>query len=281
MPRAIETRRGSGILLAQALSLAFFAACLGWVAREVEFVVANDRITSSLSLQRALDATLGRQLAAFGAAALLVHVAFGFAVYGLARLTESACPRIGARRPALIAFWFALLAGLAMAANTVLFPASVFAGEESGWRGSFAGIPRVALAGPAAGCRRGGLRSERGVPLALTPAVVATRTWMTVAAAAAAILAAILGPRIPASPGPAEPSAPNIVILGIDSLRNDLTIPRRGDARIPHIRAFLVIGAGSRIRPPRSPAPSAGGWRILTGRDPVTTNARYNLMPAS
>jgi hypothetical protein len=279
MQRPIETRPPHrGVPLVLALSLAFFAACLWWIAREAEFVVANDRVTSSLDLKRALGATLGRQFAAYIVAALGLHVVFGFVVYGLARLTEAAFPRgIGARRSALIAFWFFLLAGLAMAANTALFPASLFAGEESWWRGSIAAIPRIAIAASLLGA----------VVLILLFFAMARRQarvrWSLrgTLAAAAAVTVASAGFlwQNTASSGQAGGAAPNILIVGIDSLRNDLTVPRRGDAQMPHIRDFL--GQARRFEDATTPlARTFGSWlAILTGRHPVTTNSRYNLMP--
>lgn len=280
MQRVAEARnRRSGLLLAQALSIAFLAACLWWVAREVEFIIVNDRITSSLSVQRALSTTLGWQIATFLAAALGLHVVLGFVVYGLARLTEAAFPRgTGARRSSLIAFWFILLAGLAMAANTALFPSSVFAGEESWWRGSTAGMPRVAMAGLLLGT----------VVLAFA-ALAAIRgrvhmRWASRGISIAAVMVAAVGiaflwTMAPAGSGQADPAAPNILILGIDSLRNDLAIPRRGAADAPHIREFLR--QSRRFEDTTTPlARTFGSWMaILTGRHPVTTNARYNLMP--
>ncbi len=72
---------------------------------------------------------------------------------------------------------------------------------------------------------------------------------------------------------------PHIVLIGIDSLRNDLLVPRRGAAEVPNIREFL--GESRRFSDATSPlARTYPAWvSILTGRHPVATNARYNLMP--
>jgi arylsulfatase A-like enzyme len=69
------------------------------------------------------------------------------------------------------------------------------------------------------------------------------------------------------------------VIIGIDSLRNDLTVPRHGQAATPEIRKF--IDGSRRFNDAVSPLPRTyGAWvSILTGRHPVSTNARVNLMP--
>ncbi len=269
--------RWSGFALAQGLALVLFAACLWWAAREVELVFVNDRILASLSLEQALGYTLGVQVAAFAAASLLVHGLLGCVAFGLARLTEAAFPRgVGARRGWLIAGWFAALTGLALAANSTLFPTSFFASTESAWRHPVAGVLPVVLVSAALG----------GIVLALALRVARSRprrrAYVVVGGAAVAIsgvfLAASLMPGAAASDH-AGSERPNIVILGIDSLRNDLMIPRRGKAETPNILAFLH--EARRFEDATTPlARTYGSWvSILTGRHPVTTNARYNLMP--
>jgi hypothetical protein len=52
----------SGLVLGQALALAFLAGCLWWVWREVALILPNDRITASLSVQQTLGPALQRQL---------------------------------------------------------------------------------------------------------------------------------------------------------------------------------------------------------------------------
>jgi len=186
--------RWSGLALALALSAGTFAACLWWVAREVEIVLANDRIMSALSVERALASTLGWQIGAFLAAGLL----------------------------ALAVLLIALRAPLR-------------------WRWNRLSASTLGLA-----------------------AIIAVPLW---------------SPRIPAFAPRSPPARPNIVILGIDSLRDDLTIPRRGPAEAPNIRAF--VADARRFDDATTPlARTYAAWiSILTGRHPVTTHARYNLMP--
>jgi arylsulfatase A-like enzyme len=56
-------------------------------------------------------------------------------------------------------------------------------------------------------------------------------------------------------------------------------VPRRGEASVPHIRDFLA--QSRRFRDATTPlARTYPSWMsILTGNHPVTTNARFNLMP--
>ncbi len=266
-----------GFLLGQVLALALLLGCLAWVARELEFIFSNHRILVSLRIQDQLGSRLGLQLLAFLAAAWFVHALLGALAYGLARLTESAVSTQVARRHWLVAGWFAVLTGLVMAANAAWFPASQFAREDSWWRQPVAGFPPAvfALAGVAM--------------LVLVLLVRAQPRWclsrgvsLAALGAATAVAALFLLPThwsIEAAANPSE--RPHIVIIGIDSLRDDLTIPRRGVAPVPHIRAFL--DEARRFSDATTPlARTYPSWvTILTGRHPVTTNARYNLMPRS
>lgn len=271
-------RPRSGLWLALSLSLAYFAACLGWVAREVHFVLFDDRITASLSVERALGSTLGWQLALFALAAFLVHLLLGALAYCLARLTEAALPPAASvRRGWLIAGWFMVLVGLVMTANATLHPSSIFAGEESWWHGRIAGVTPIAAATIALAM----------LVLLLVAQLVRNRKWRwssirrctPVAVATAAIILVSWLPHAPAVVPRDATTSPHVVIIGIDSLRNDLTIPRLGPADAPNIRQF--VREARRFNDVTTPlARTYASWMtILTGRHPVTTNARYNLMP--
>ena len=252
------------------------AACSWWVVRELEVSFTNHPVLPSLSVHEQLGSTLTWQLSAFVAAAWLTHAMLGLAAFGLARLTERALtPGIVVRRGWLVAGWFALLTGLVFAANTTWFTSSQFAGEDSSWRQPWFGQPRVLW-------------------LALALVAIITlllwRVWSSVlrrartVAVAAAILSvsltAMLLPPIGQTAAQA-PDRPHIVIIGIDSLRSDLSLPHHGKAEAPAIRAFLQDAR--RFDDVTSPLPRTfGSWvSILSGRHPVTTNARVNLMPRS
>jgi arylsulfatase A-like enzyme len=262
------------LAIGQALSLAFLGACLFFVWREIELVLPANLVTGSFGFQEALHSRLGWQLGGFFAALVLCHSLLGLAAFGCARLTRAACPRIESE-VAPTAAWFVVLAGLVLAANTTLFPASIFAGTESWWRGEYAGLSPVAMAALALGLfclvlavRAWRVRSWRWIPVSAT----ALATTVT-------ILALAWMPRIPVFAARSGDGPPSIVILGIDALRNDLAIPRRGPAEVPNIRGF--IAEARRFDDALTPlARTYPSWTsILTGRHPVTTNARFNLMP--
>jgi arylsulfatase A-like enzyme len=214
------------------------------------------------------------QLSAFVAAAWLTHAIFGLAAFGLARLTERALPPgVAVRRVWLVAGWFVFLTGLVFAANTTWFTSSQFAGDDSAWRRPWFGQPRVVWL---------------LITLAAIIALLVWRAWPQVrrqartVAVASAILAASVAVVLlaPIGPAGAEPTDhPHIVFVGIDSLRSDLSLPKHGTAEAPAIRAFLQ--GARRFDDVTSPLPRTfGSWvSIFSGRHPVTTNARVNLMP--
>lgn len=273
--------RWDGIFLALALSLAFMGGCLWWVLRELEVVLPSHRVTASLTVAKVLGTTLPWQIASFLAALLLCHVLFGLFAFALARLTETAIPGGNVvRRGWLVAGWLVLLAGLVMAANTTWNPASIFSGEDSWWRKDFAGLKPVswALGLAALGVA---LLAWRAAPARLPRVPPVPRRFYTVAGAGAAI--ALVGSLLPhtlrSSAATAATGRPHIVLIGIDSLRADLSVPRHGGATAPHVEAF--VSESRRFVDATTPlARTYPSWMsIMTGRHPVSTNARLNLMP--
>lgn len=272
-------RPWAGLALSLALALLFLAGCLWWGYNEIKFLIPNDRIAASLSIEQALGSTLIWQLAAFAGALLLCHLLLGLAAFGLARLTEAALPNTRiAHRNWLIAGWFTLLAGAVLAANSTWHVSSVFADEVSWLRRETSGLYPVEwlLLAMALGL----LVLSFRVVLRIRPAV----SGRGAAVVGSVLVASAIGYLLPAalvapSRAAGGNEAPHIVIVGIDSLRNDLRIPRRGDAAAPHIHEFL--SGARRFTDTTSPlARTYPAWvSILTGRHPVTTNARFNLMP--
>lgn len=262
-------------LLGQILALLFLGACAAWAWRQLGYLVPQEVFATPFGFREALESRLGGQAAVFLAGVVVLHALLGLVSSVVARLTWTALP--GAASPLLLVVaWFVALAALALAANATLFPTSVFARRAGTWHEPLAGLLPVAwltillaagiLALAALAIRRTGWR------WGWTPARV-------ICFIAGAILAMLpwFASRFSAADGTG--SAPHIVIVGIDSLRNDLWIPRRGAAEVPNIRAFL--DGARRFNDASTPlARTYASWvSILTGRHPVTTNARYNLMP--
>ena len=127
-PRLVSPWAGLG--LAVLLSFLLMAGFVTFVLHELDLVLPYDRVTAALSVNDIAGSILGRQLAAFVCAVAVCHVLVGLGAFALARLTELAFPGgTIARRRWLIVGWFMVLAGLAMAANSTWYPASIFAGR--------------------------------------------------------------------------------------------------------------------------------------------------------
>jgi len=276
---APRSRPWAGLAFSQLLGLIFLAGCVWYIARELEYLIPNHRITAALSISDTLGSRLVAQLAAFAGTALLCHLLLGFVAFCLARLSEAAQPeRRIAHRNLLITLWFVLLAAIVLAANSTWFLSSRFNNEESWLREEMAGLYPV---------------EWLLIAVALAVLLLAFRVALRVrpslsgrgALVAGGVFAACgigyLLPEALITPSRAATAgdAPHVVIIGIDSLRNDMTIPRKGAASVPHLQAFL--GEAHRFTDTTTPlARTYPSWiSILTGRHPVTTNARYNLMP--
>lgn len=267
-----------GLLFAAGLASLFLALCAFWIYDDLVFALQAHKITGSIEWRPATD-VLTRRLAGFAMAALVVHLLLGMAGWALARLTIAAIPRLPARLDfVLIAAWLAVLFALVLLANAAWFPQSRFA-DEGGLLHSISPIVPlgVALAAAAAALalavtaivRQGGMgMRRRHVPLAALAVMAAGGAFLFQGAAG--------------SPDRQAYDAPHVVILGVDSLRNDMSEALEdGRSLTPRIDAFLQ--GAHRFDDTISPlARTYGSWvSILTGRHPVTTHARFNLMPRS
>lgn len=267
----------SGLLWGQALALAFMAFCLWWVWREAANVLPNDRITASMSVQQTLGPVLTRQLVDFGLALLLIHALLGFVAYLFARLTEAAAAGSPpASRRWLVTGWFFWLIGLVAAANEAWHPSSRFASPDSFFVAEYFGFRVADILFATTGAlllililraaRR--LRRPRATSILGIAGAVMTAAIVT-----------MLIPHAGAARNGLVGTSPNIVIIGLDSLRPDLTESASGTRITPHIDDFL--SAAHRFSDATTPlARTYGSWvSILSGRHPVSTNARFNLMP--
>jgi hypothetical protein len=280
MTQDIRRRRLEGLGFSLFLSCLFLGCCIWIVYRELGLILGASKVTGSISWVTDFNVVLASRLAVFALTVLLMHAAFGLLVWALARLTRAAFPTTAARwLPGLIVAWTLTLAIAAFAANAVWYPNSRFAFIDFGLPAAFLTISTASLIVGALGaiavalavlaCLRSGIR--RIPAKGPAPALAA-------AAALVIVVASLSGHRSLATTASA---APNIIILGVDSLRNDLREVSRGRSPTPRVDAFLSKSHrfSDAITPLARTYPS---WvSILTGRHPVSTNARFNLMPRS
>jgi arylsulfatase A-like enzyme len=276
----VSTRHASPwleLVLALLLGAGYLAVCVWWTLRELMISIAANKVTASVAYGQVLGPVLTGRLIWFGIALLVAHGLLGLLALGLTRLTMAAMPEFAApRRYRLVVGWFIALAGAVWIANVSWFPASRFAPDRSwllwNWNG---------------------LRPAHVVFAALLLAVTAliaraisrpvrwprTATFAS-ASAALVITAALLTFGVSDASRPAAAYAkPHVVILGVDSLRDDLAGHGSGDPLTPHIDQ--VLSGAHRFSDTVSPLARTfpALVALLTGRHPVSSNARFNLMP--
>jgi arylsulfatase A-like enzyme len=268
------------LVVALLLGAAFLAVCLWWTWSDLGVAFANDNVTASLMDGQVFGRVLIERLAWFAAALAVTHLSFGLLALGLAWLTVAAEPQFAAdRRLTLVLVWFLVLVALAMMANATWYPASRFSPEGSWLQSSWRGVKPV----------HAGLTALTLLVIGLASRVFLRRrshrhrVAMLVSACVVLFLVGVLlsqGLSFAARPAPAF-ATPHVVIVGLDSLRDDLAGGRTEERLTPNIDAFL--NGAHRFRDTISPLARTYPALIslLTGRHPVTTNARFNLMPRS
>ncbi len=264
--------------LSLSLSFLFLACCIWIVYRDLDAVLGPSTMTGSISWVVTFNAVLATRLAVFALAVLLVHAALGLLVWALARLTRAAFPFAATRwLPGLIVAWALALAFMTLATNALWYPGSRFAFASFGLPAEWGGISSPAAIALAVG----GIVGVLGVLAYFRSGVprLPGRRLLTAIALGAALAGALplfAGRR---SEAVVASSSPNIIILGVDSLRNDLRDVDADRSPTPRINAF--ISKSHHFLDATSPlARTYPAWvSILTGRHPVSTNARFNLMP--
>lgn len=261
----------------QLASLLLLAACGWWVYRELTIIIGSSKITGSITWGDDINDALRNRLVLFGLTVLLLHNLLGVLGLLLARMSRAAFPRLPFDRlPSLAVLWVVLLFALALGANATWYPASRFAAEDSWLLGRWAGLAPLTV-----------FATGTSIALVLVAALAlrrirwSPRSWPHGAVAGTLLASAGLVSMLSgAHPAPAlRDSRPHIVILGIDSMRNDLSEATDGPSLTPRIDAFLAESTrfGDTLSPLARTYPA---WvSILTGRHPVSTRARFNLMP--
>ena len=270
--------RWRGLALSQLLALLLLAICAWWVHRELQLVVSVSKNIGAISWNSEPNAVLSARLAGFVLTVVLVHAALGLLAWLLSSITLLALPKFAkSGLNALIVGWLLLLGALVMAANATWYPSSRFAPEIPWLHASWLGISPI-----------GGFAAASGMGILACTWVVVRRARICMRRWQGAVAVfALFGFAIPLLPGlgavlprsDLADSPPHVVILGIDSLRNDLSEASGGESLTPNIDSFLA--GASRFSDAVSPlARTYPAWvSILTGRHPVTTHARFNLMP--
>jgi hypothetical protein len=224
---------------------------------------------------------LGPQALAFVLAQVGLHAVLGLLAWGCACLIEVAWPMLRGRRTGLVALCFGAAALWVLVANAARFPWSA-----TGLQMSFLGAPFLGAISVFDLLTAGML----GVVLVVLGKAVLKVPRVRSAAPRTLAYGAVLGMVVITAhlvqangpPSGADPGRPNVIFIGIDSLRRDVVGGGTGLGVTPHLDAFLSEGAhqfSDAITPMARTFPS---WiSVLSGRYPRSTGARENLMPRS
>lgn len=223
--------------------------------------------------------TLGNNLLFFGLAALLVHVLYGTACWLLGQLSARAWPSAKTTVRQHVLLWFVLVTLGVLANNSATFVTSAL-GQP------YAGAMTRTVFGWALGQL---IWSSVLLAAAVTAAMAGWRWWQagkrptgkSYLALSALGIAYILvsAHSIMPAPAPDPLGKPNVILIGLDSLRADLLDPQLSPGVTPHLAAFMKAGTrfSNAMTPLARTFPSM--CAMLTGRRPHHTGAFMNLLP--
>ena len=273
------SRRWSALVLAV---LAWWGILAAFAAQLLSIGQSELRTATVALIGETQVPVLTRDIVLFVLAQLLIHAAFGIASWLLALASQRAWPRWRVTPIQWTIVWVLLLFAAVDALNTAQFPRSEFSGTvvTTILIGTVSiGDALVALVG-----------ALIVVTVALAVASTARSLWaidgvrrraQPIAACALTAVAGLVWWRVLAADPQAHVSRerPHVIVIGIDSLRPDLVADERGVSLAPNVRAFLdgATTFSDAMTPLARTFPS---WvTILSGKHPVRSGARDNLMP--
>jgi hypothetical protein len=272
---------------------AFLAGAL-WVA----YLVGTGYVSAATLLDRvastdvmlaasngAWNAVVAGQVAMFLLALLFLHLVFAAINLVLAVATTTLLPASRAKFGRVVLAWFALMASSVLIFSALRFPRTLFGAyyhdallhRVGSWP-----IGQIAYTSVTVGA---------SVTLLLAGARIAPRilrtpsrrAWATAALVLIVALALVNSPlQFPGAHASTAGSAkPNIIILGIDSLRLEQLQRFGGTGVTPNLDRFLA--RADVVKDATTPAARTfSSWvAILTGRAPTITGARFNLAERS
>jgi hypothetical protein len=221
---------------------------------------------------------LGQNLVSFVVALLLLHIAYGLCCWLIARVSFRVWKPASARLNHHVFLWFLLFTMALLASNAGRVPQSslgepYFEVARTPLLGMslWLWIALPILAGAGGTLCLGAFRRLRATPSARKPA------GLTAASCAVLATAAVVLPHQP--PQVASAASPNVILIGIDSLRADALYPGTARELLPNLYEFTDGAAlfTDAITPLARTFPSM--TTILTGRHPHRTGAVMNLSP--
>ena len=266
-------------LLAASLSSLFLVATAYTSAATLSSRVGRNDVMRAAS-SGVWSGRIGREITYFVFAQILLHVALAGLAWILACASAIAFPTARNKFVRIVVGWFCVLAGAAIVYNALWFPRTLL--------GAWYHDALSRSVGPLALGQvvYFGVMAAAAIAI-VQAAIVVFGRWNRVDLRRAfafciPILALGLGSAIWAaerSTGIAkfDPEHPNVIILGIDSLRLEQLKRFGGTGVTPNLDRFLA--EADVVRDTTTPAARTfSSWiAILTGRSPPVTGARFNL----
>jgi hypothetical protein len=226
-----------------------------------------------------LNSRVSLDVALFALGLLVLHGLFALTVHALALLTEYAWPSARGSRRGLVALWFALSVAAILMLNADWFPRShagtYYSGLASRNLGSWSVAEAVALLVASLAGVAAVIAIVRVLPRVRAACRGNSVLYLSTISVVAIILVAMSRGAAPAEAGSGKP---NVVILGLDSLRLEELRRFGGRGWTPNLDTFLERADlfPDSVTPLGRTFPS---WMsILTGRAPRTTGAIFNLV---
>jgi arylsulfatase A-like enzyme len=265
--RTPNTAAGAG--LACILGVVLLLICAARLMSDLGSTALNVQIVQTALADPLWRTQLGRNIALFSLSLLALHMLFGVMCWLLAILTEGALPKVRCSRYQWVLIWFLIGVVFVLTSNATYFPRSSL-GEP------YQAIVRARILGASPQILIAGFfgTSAASILLIALWQHVTWRKYVGVFGGAAAL--AVMPEMLNTHPAHAATAAkPNIVFIGVDSLRPDTV----GPDVTPHLQTFLgnSVQMTDAITPLARTFPS---WvSILTGKHPHTTGAFMNLLP--
>jgi hypothetical protein len=268
-----------GLLFSQGLALSLLLLSHSRTAGDSQSMLFHDHVLDSVFAGPIWGSVLGYNLVFFVLAMVAVHVLYGAACWGLARLSMRAWPKLKATPNQHLLLWFVVLTIGLLAHNAAVFSNSSL-GEPYA----------AAMTQAVLGMRLGQWMWFGALAAAASTVLVAALRWWNAGGRLSRKAASILAGTCVAwaalsafsrfqAPHPVASDRPNVILIGLDSLRADLVDDRLSPHVTPHAEAFMKGGTRftDALTPLARTFPSM--CALLTGRHPHHSGAIMNLLP--
>lgn len=279
--KASTTRWYDGLLLAQGLALLLLLLSHSRTFGDSQSVLFHDQVLDSVFAGPLWGSTLGYNLVFFTLAMVTAHALYGAACWGLSRLSMRAWPSPKTTPNQHLLLWFVIVTIGLLAHNAAVYSTSslgepyaeimtpTFLGVQLGqciWLGALASAGATVLVAALRWWNAGGRLSRR---------------WTAILVATCASWAALSAFARFQMPAPFDPDHPNVILIGMDSLRADLVDDRLSPHVTPNAEAFMQAGTHftNGLTPLARTFPSM--LAMFTGRHPHHSGAIMNLLPRS